>query len=426
MSVNCSIKESNSMNLETFSQKNAEKQLTQEVEKDIRQEYEREFASLRERNDYSPEFEYFLEALSLGGSPQKLKKRLNRLFVGLYCIQIPLELFDALGFQPLRLCGGSLAVQRLSSAGVPTLTCPIIKSCLGSFYLDNSLEKLCNLIVIPTTCDWNAKLPEMIGDRVSSIHIMELPHVKESEMGRKRWTEEVYALKKVLETHAGHWLNRHRLLASIEKYTNAWGALGQLIELRRKRAISGTWSIVLGNTFMLDDIELWAKKLEVVLKNYNRPASKDNPDVFLAGSPVFFPYLKISKLIEEAGMFIAADELCTSERNLTGAPVYEDSSEYGLLKALAERYQLSCSCPTFTNNERRIKNILEIMRTHNIKGVIYHILKGCHPYDIESFRFERVIKENGFHFIKIETDYSREDRQSILSRLEAFRETLTF
>ena len=123
-------------------------------------------------------------------------------------------------------------------------------------------------------------------------------------------------------------------------------------------------------------------------------------------------------------MFIAADELCTSERNLVSTTVYDELSEYGLLKALAEKYQLSCSCPTFADNDRRLKNILSIMRDYNIKGIVYHLLKGCHPYDIESFHFEKVFKENGFHFMKIETDYSKEDRENILCRLEAFRETL--
>ena len=401
-----------------------EERLLQKVKNDIHQEYDVELASLRERSDFSLEFEYFLEVLSLGIYPQKFKERFKKSLAGLYCIQAPLELFDALGFHPFRLCSGSFATQRLSSGHVPDLMCPIIKSCLSSFYLDESIEKLCDLIVIPTTCDWNVKLPEMIGNRSKSIHIMELPHIKESERGRERWIQEVYELKNVLEVHAGKRINLRQLRLSIKKYMNAWRVLGQLIELRRKGAISGTWSIVIANAFMLDNVESWTEKAEVVLKNYNMPKEKKNPDVFLAGAPIFFPNLKISELIEEAGMFIAGDELCTSERNLVGASVYDDYSEYGLIRALAERTHLSCSCPTFTDNNRRIKNILDTMRAHNIKGVIYYILKGCHPYDIESFQFEKTIKENGFHYIKIETDYSQTDRQQILVRLEAFRETL--
>jgi benzoyl-CoA reductase/2-hydroxyglutaryl-CoA dehydratase subunit BcrC/BadD/HgdB len=176
--------------------------------------------------------------------------------------------------------------------------------------------------------------------------------------------------------------------------------------------------------FMLDNVESWTDRVETLLGNYHRPRTEVLADVFLAGSPILFPNFKLLELIEEAGMFIAADELCTSERNLTSVPVYDDLSEYGLLKALSERSMLSCHCPTFTDNRRREKNILDTMRTQGMSGVIFHVLKGCHPYDIESFAFEKSVRERGFHFLKIETDYSQEDRQAILTRLEAFRGTL--
>jgi benzoyl-CoA reductase/2-hydroxyglutaryl-CoA dehydratase subunit BcrC/BadD/HgdB len=144
----------------------------------------------------------------------------------------------------------------------------------------------------------------------------------------------------------------------------------------------------------------------------------------LTGSPVFFPNLKIAKLIEQAGMALAADELCSSERILSSVPVCDDPSMEGQLRALSERYLLACHCPTFSDNDRRIPNILDEMKRHDMKGVVYHVLKGCHPYDIESLRFERAVKAQGLHFMKIETDYSKEDQGSMLVRLEAFKETL--
>lgn len=398
--------------------------LRRRIEKEIQEEYNRQIGYFKERDDFCKELEYFLEVLYLPIFPPDVKKKFDGPLAGLYCIQAPLELFDALGFHPIRLCSGSSAVQNLSSPFLPALSCPLIKSCVGAFYREYSLEKLCDIIIAPTTCDWNAKLPEMIGNQGQRIHIMELPHIKESERGQKRWLEEIYALKRVLQRHVGRQLNRKQLLISINKYMKAWAVFGRLIEFRRKRLISGTWSIILANAFMIDNVESWTAKVKAVLDNYSKPKENDNPNVFLAGSPVFFPNLKIPELIEEAGMFIAADELCTSERIMAGVPAYDDVSEYGLLKALAGGYQLPCSCPTFTDNDRRVKNILTTMHTHNIKGVIYHLLKGCHPYDIESFHFEKVIKENGFRFLKVETDYSGQDRQNILARLEAFTETL--
>ena len=148
------------------------------------------------------------------------------------------------------------------------------------------------------------------------------------------------------------------------------------------------------------------------------------PAVFMAGSPVTFPNFKLPELVEQAGMHIAADDLCSSERIVPGGVVYSDTSEAGILRALAERYHKACICPTFVDNDRRINNILQVAEKYKIKGVIYNLLKGCHPYDIEAITIEKKLKENGLKFIKIETDYGREDSQNILTRLEAFKQTL--
>ena len=400
-----------------------EKRMQERIKREIFEEYKEEVNYLKTNYGFTKEFEYFLDILSLSAYPQRLKERFDRPLVGTYCITIPVELLDALGFHPIRLCCGSLAIQKFSSSFIPVLTCPIIKSGISSFYLEYSLEELCDMIITPTSCDWRVKLPEIVANKDERFYIMELPHTKETERGQKRWLEEIYELKRYLERRTNKRFDKKKLLNSIHKYMLAWEAFEKLLEMRRKGLISGTVSIILANTFMLDDAGSWTKKINEFFSAYNNLRCDEKPRVLLVGSPLFFPHLKISELIEEAGMFIAADDLCTSER-LFGSVVYNDISEYGLLRAIAERYQLSCVCPTFIENEHRAKNILEIMQEHDIKGVVYHVFKGCHPFDIESFNYEKAIKEKGFRFIKIETDYSKEDRENILTRLEAFKETL--
>ncbi len=394
----------------------------EKVKKELQDEYACQMDSLKQRDDFEPGFEYFLDILTLLIFPAKLKDRMQAPLAGLYCIQAPLELFHALGFHPVRFCHGSLALQKLSAASLPALACPMIKSCLGSFLSEESLEKICDVLIVPTTCDWNTKIPELIGANLRSPYVMELPHLKDSARGKKRWQEEIHELKNYLQKISGRKLERQRLWTSVQTYMRAWEVLGRILELRRNQQLSGTWSLILTNAFLVDKVENWTENVQHFLKKH-QPRPNSDPAVFLAGSPVFFPYLKITELIEEAGMFIKADELCTSERILASS-VPDDLSEYGLLKALADKCHRGCSCPTYADNHRRINTVMHAMRKSNIKGVVYHVLKGCHPYDIESFVFEKTVKENGFHFLKIETGYSKEDRQNILARLEAFKDTI--
>jgi len=213
------------------------------------------------------------------------------------------------------------------------------------------------------------------------------------------------------------------LFRALKKYAVANDVFMLFIDLRRKGLISGVWSMIITNAFMLDDVELWAKAVEEINENCKNSEATKSPSIFLAGSPLFFPNLKMMELIESSGMHIAVDNLCTSERLLNDV-AYDDASDYGVLRALAESRQFSCECPAFLNNGLKVKNMIYTMRQHNIKGVIYHVLKGCHSCDLESFSFERELKENGCRFLRIETDYSYQDRENSLIRLEAFKETL--
>ena len=392
----------------------------QAAKKKTRQEYAAQIALLKQREDYISQYDYFLEMLSLHAEPEKFRQKVTRPVAALNCLQAPPEIFDALGFVPYRFCSNALSRQDIAASRLPALACPIIRSCLSSFLLDDSIESQAELAIIAGTCDWMVRLPELLEGQGKNIHIMELPHIKESERGRKRWIEEIYQLKDFLERQSGQKMSRQNLRISIQKYAAARLALRNLLEARERKEISALWCLVMTNAFLMGDVEGWTKSVNEVLRMQSGKLCSPGASVFLAGSPVMFPNLKIPQLLEDAGIHVAADELCTSERILAGVPLSEDNSEFALLRALAEQSHLGCSCPTYTDNKRRLNNIMAIMRDRNISGLVLHILKGCHPYDICSFQMEQTLRENGFHFLRIETDQSREDSKSLLLRLEAF------
>ena len=397
----------------------------QALKKKTRQEYAAQTAVLKRRDDYLPQYDYFLDMLSLHAEPEKFRQKVMRPVAALNCLQAPPEIFDALGFIPYRFCSSTVSRQDVAASRLPALACPIIKSCLSSFLMDDSIESLAELTVIAGTCDWMVRFPELLDThgldtRGGKIHFMELPHIKESERGRKRWLEEVYLLKDFLEKKSGRKMSRRNLRLSLQKYAAARLALRNLMEARERKEIPALWCMIMTNALMMGDVEGWTHSVNEVIREQSGKLCCPEASVFLAGSPVMFPNLKIPQLLEDAGIHVAADELCTSERILTGVPLCEDDSEFAMLKALAEQSHLGCSCPTYADNERRLDNIMAIMRDRNISGLVLHILKGCHPYDICSFKMEQVLRENGFHFLRIETDQSREDSKSLLLRLEAF------
>ncbi len=412
------------MSVKEISDERREKRYAKIKEK-VAAEYGEEAELLRKRSDYLPEYEYFLGLLGTPCTSAALRERVGKPLAGLFCIHVPLELVDAFDLHPVKLCSGSQSVQRVAAAYLPVLMCPMLKAFIGSFDLQEESFAAYKTVLLPTTCDWVVKLPEIMGRSEENIHYLELPHIKNGERAQGRWLEEITALQRHLEKITGKKPDRKKLAASIDKFTELWAALTQLNEMKRTGKIAGVWYTVITNSFFLDSFTRWRSNLLNVL---DKLADADCPlrqgKVFVAGSPIVFPNLKLLHLIEQAGMTVAADDICSSERILPGGVALNEHSEYGMLRALGERYHKACVCPTFADNDRRVNNIIRVTETYGIKGVIFNLLKGCHPYDIEAVTIEKKLKQRGLKFLKIETDYGKEDSQNILTRLEAFSKTL--
>lgn len=383
-----------------------------------------ELARLEARSDYRPELAYFLDLFREGLSTATVAERVERPAIALLCLQAPLELFHAFGFHPFKIFSGSLAAGQISAPRLPALTCPMLRSALGVLELE---DRPTVPWVIPTTCDWVVKFPEMarMGGAATTgpIHWMELPRLKDSPRARERWFSEVAALGDFLSELGECKLNRKTLLKSIEIFQAARKNFSRLIALRRTGRVPGPWFFLIAGAFFLDRVENWTAALERALSAFDQ-AAPEGGRIFLAGSPIYFPSFKLPHLLEDAGLTVAADDLCSSERIFPAHVTVDDPSEEGLLRALAESYHQGCLCPTFGDNERRVNSILGALPGSGIKGAVFHVLKGCHPYDLESLSLEAQLKEAGLRFLKIETDYTAEDSQNILTRLEAFRRTL--
>jgi benzoyl-CoA reductase/2-hydroxyglutaryl-CoA dehydratase subunit BcrC/BadD/HgdB len=388
-----------------------------------RAEISAELDRLAARADYRPELAYFLDLYRGGVSVSSVAQRVQKPLAAILCVQAPPELFHAFGVHPLKIFSGSHAVGQLAAARLPALMCPMLRSALGSLELETQAD--CPW-VIPTTCDWVVKFSEMAQlDKaaVERIHMMELPRLKDSPRARDRWFSEIAALCDFLSRLSGHTLNRKALSASVEIFKAARRSFSRLVALRRAGLVPVIWFSLIAGSFFLDRVESWTTAVEKALPCFNQGTPRLR-QIFLAGSPVFFPNFKLLHLLEETGLAVIGDDLCSSERIFPANVAIDDPSLEGILRSLAEIYHQGYLCPAFGDNDRRVNSILEVLPGADFKGVIFHVLKGCHPYDLESFGLETPLKEKGLRFLRVETDYTTEDSQNILTRLEAFSRTL--
>lgn len=384
-----------------------------------------ECQAIRERQDYLPQLEPFLQRLEQTQHPLDVADSDTDSLVISLCVQAPLELIHAAGLRPVKLSCGSFAAAGVAQHRLPALTCPMIKSIAGILesHQDRDIDPM--FLIIPTTCDWVVKFPQLCGIDLDQLFYLELPHLRESEKAACHWLEACFDLKDTLEAKTGRRMKAATLRKSIQTFNHGWTLLNQLIEQRKQGRLAASLFMIVTQAFGLERIETWCDNGQTLLESItDRDVTSVRPRVYLTGSPLSFPNFKLLHLIEEAGMQVCADDLCSSERIFPGGVCYDDPSEHGLMKALAQRYHRACTCPTFADNDRRINKLLHTLNQRHIAAVVIHVLKGCHPYDIESKTLEKRLKQEGIKCITIETDYVEEDRQNLLTRLEAFRSTL--
>jgi len=302
----------------------------------------------------------------------------------------------------------------------------MLKAALGALELETAAGSA-HPWVMPTTCDWVVKFREMMGlcglDLSTPLYWLELPRLKNSARARDRWLTEVVGLKDFLAGLSGRTPTRRMLLDTLTTFQRARQSFSRLIEARRAGRVPAVWFFLIANSFFLDRIERWTAALEAALPTFQTQAGAAGL-VFLAGSPIYFPNFKLLHLLEAAGLAVAGDDLCSSERLFPAQVAVDDPTDFGLLRALAESYHQGCQCPTFGDNERRLNTVRGAVLGTAIKGVVFHVLKGCHPYDLESLALEESLKRAGLKFIKLETDYTAEDGRTLLTRLEAFGNNL--
>lgn len=280
--------------------------------------------------------------LKIGESPEKL--------IGTFCLPTPEELIYAAGAVPVRLSAGVHATTVIGDDYLPVLSCPIVKSTVGLSYLKLLLYKRCNLVIIPTTCDWMKKLGEIMRDHIP-VWTLEVPQVKERESARRHWVEEVYELKREIERFTGNKITKTRLQEAIRLIQRAQLEFRRLYRIRMMDTpvISGSDAMLIMNAYFYNRVDRWTAamnrlndELEERLREKVSVCPKDAPRIMLTGSPIIFPNWKLPHMIEEAGGIIVCDDLCSSNRYIYDPIAIDEPTMADMMSAIAER---DTSCP---------------------------------------------------------------------------------
>lgn len=355
--------------------------------------------------------------------------------VGTYCVMVPPELVYAHGAMPVKLCSGSYTAFSIGDDHAPRDACPLVKAVMGAETIDAlPVYQNCSLMAVPVTCDCKKKLAGWLSQRRPTATLY-VPSNRERDESLEQFVRTLYGLSDQLAAVTGVPLRYEGLEYGCRVMADAQRELSRFIALRRRypTVLRGSFAMAVMNAMSYTWAPRWTRQLRALNDELEQRAKageravRDNiPRILLTGSPVAFPNFKLPLLIEEMGGLLAADETCMGERGLYDPPALVDRSVDGILRALANRATRPCTCPSFTDNRRRLYRVRQLIEDYQIQGVIYHVLRGCLVYDYEYQRMEEELEKLGIPVIRIETDYNEEDVEQLRIRVEAFLELIKY
>jgi len=343
--------------------------------------------------------------------------------VGYYCTYFPQELVIAAGGVPVCLCGTREEPISAAEEVLPRNLCPLIKSSYGFAVTDKCpFFNFSDLIVGETTCDGKKKMFEYMSE-LKPVHVMQLPHMKESESSFELWVQEMRRLQARLEKELGGEILEEELWRAIDLVNRETAAAKGVCDLNQQEppSLSGldlltvNWSRGFNNN-KEETIRMLDELREALIGGGSVAAGK--PRVLITGCPIGLGSEKVVTLVEEAGGTVVAFENCTGYKTL---PLMTDTSYDDPIVALAHKYlQIPCSC--MSPNEGRMKLLQAMVSDFNADAVIDLTWQACHTYNIESRAVAKMLKDAGVPFLHLESDYSTSDLARLGVRIQALLE----
>ena len=130
--------------------------------------------------------------------------------------------------------------------------------------------------------------------------------------------------------------------------------------------------------------------------------------------------LEILDTLQKAGALVAGDDLACSGRRL-----YRAGSSRDPLQRMAEGILTAAPDSTRGSSvEDRIGHLLKLVRDSGARGVIFYTIKFCEPEQFYLPQVRAALEQAGIRSVAMEGDLDEQIGQQLVTRIEAFRETL--
>lgn len=358
-------------------------------------------------------------------------KKVGKPVIGYFCNVIPEEIIFALGGIPVRLCSSDFDCFNEGDEIMPGDVCPVVKSICGAVNY-GKFENL-DLLIVPATCDGKMKLGEMLSPVFpEKIYFLDIPRESNYLKNVEIWVEKYRQLFKFLNGKFNNSATRKTLLQACRMTNKRTEVFRKIYDFRIQNpgVINSFDYFIMANVSFFAPPSLWSENADKVysesVKKVSNVVKKSSrvKRILLAGAPVIFPNFKILEIIEEVGCDISADSMCSAYGRLYDPVEIDEDTESGIIRSLTLKYIAPSMCPCFIGMNKFLDFIIDTVKENNLDGVIYHNLRLCQVFDMQSVLLRQVLKEEKIPFLSIKTDLGKEDKGQLKTRIEAFLEIL--
>jgi len=342
---------------------------------------------------------------------------------------VPEEIIHAAGAAGVCLShGGDPESVEAAHSAITRFVCPFSKAQIGYRFIgEQPYYEVFGLLIAPITCQHLRRVADMYNYYTDvDVFRIGIPHQYNTHHGLAYYKESLMMLRKKLEEYTGNVISETGLKDSIKLYNRMRDLFRNISMLRSGvnyplsslefvRLIHG--SLHADPVFMVEVLEKFYEEIKGI-----SPPERHGPRIMLIGPNLAQGDYKVLQLIEEAGGHVVIEHMDECLRfywenvEVDGDP-WENIARRYLQHKLPSVYMVKAY-------RDRLRFIIDKSKEYNVDGIILHKLKYCETADTESYYLEEQIKQNGFPFLRLESEYDVSDRGPLKTRIEAFIEGL--
>lgn len=350
-------------------------------------------------------------------------KSSGRKVVGIFGADALAPIILACGAVPVRLFGVA-ADERASRRKLPRDTCPLAASFFAAAET-RAREGLLDAVVISATCDWKRKLADVISG-VTVVFVLESPLERDPASVER----ELRSFARQIAVVTDLPVSARKLRSASDKLGVVERAFASLLCVRKLpgSSFSGAEGFVVGESFMKDDVCVWAEHCSSLAQSIAQAAEIEKssgddsaPRILLVGSPAAYEHGSLVQIIEQAGGRVVCDD-SHSRLSWLYSENLSERGDRGRFASLASRWAATCFCSLIgTEGEDCLMRAID---DFSVDGVVVHIYRTCARLQMESPGFVRRLKEKEIPSLVLETEGDPNETSRLLVRIEPFIEML--